>query len=216
MSRSTTIRSFAALALMALGAPLAMGAPVTDPAGDLLNGFSAAANPDLDVLFAEAVYDITSNTFTFSSTSAGAVGTTASSSFVWGVNRGAGTAGFAANGLTNVLFDRVVRIVPGGTSQIAGGGLPAIDLPSSAITISGASITAVVPGSLLPSTGFALSSYTVNLWPRTAAPNGFAGISDFAPDTSNASVTVIPAPGAAAVFAGVAMLGMRRRRAAQR
>jgi MYXO-CTERM domain-containing protein len=189
----------------------ASAALITDAAGDTINGFNAATNPDLDVLSAEVIFNNVTNTFTFTSTLAGNVGTTATASFVWGVNRGAGTAGFAANGLNNVLFDRVVRLVPGGTSQIAGGGLPAINLDPGAVTISGSIITAVVPASLLPSTGFTPENYTVNLWPRVASPAGFAGISDFAPNNSNASVTVVPAPGGALALAAAGLLAMRRR-----
>ena len=138
-------------------------------------------------------------------------GTTATASYVWGVNRGAGTAGFGANGLPNVLFDRVVRLVPGGTSQIAGGGLPAINLDPGAVTFSGNSMTAVFPATLLPSTGFQPGAYTLNLWPRVTAPSGFAGISDFAPDANNFAVTVVPAPAGVLVIGGAA-LGLRRRR----
>ncbi len=206
----TNVQLCAASAVLALGVA-ATAAPTVDPAGDLLNGFSAVTSPDLDVLEMEAFFDNVTNNFTFTSKSAGAIGTTAGSSFVWGVNRGAGTAGFAANGLTNVLFDRVVQLVPGGVSRIAGGGLPAINLDPGAVTINGSTITAVVPASLLPSTGFAFGGYTVSLWPRTSTPAGFAGISDFAPDSTNVAVTVIPAPAALASMA-IAGLAMARRR----
>ncbi|GDY00190.1 hypothetical protein LBMAG48_25930 [Phycisphaerae bacterium] len=212
MQRSSISVSMVAAALAMLAGTSAFGALITDAQGDLINGFTSAANADLDVLTAEAIYNNVNNTFTFTATVAGNVGTTATASYVWGVNRGAGTAGFAANGLTNVLFDRVVRLVPGGTSQIAGGGLPAINLDPGAVSFSGTTITAVVSANLLPSTGFTFSNYTVNLWPRTTAPAGFAGISDFAPDSSNAAVTVVPAPASLGVFAGVAGLVLRRRR----
>lgn len=212
MNKSTVSAAALASTLAFLAGTNASAAIINDAQGDLINGFTSAANADLDVLLAEAIYNNVDNTFTFNATLAGNVGTTATASYVWGVNRGAGTAGFAANGLPNVLFDRVVRLVPGGTSQIAGGGLPAINLDPGSVVINGATISAVIPGSLLPSTGFALSNYTVNLWPRTTAPAGFAGISDFAPDTNNASVTVIPAPATIAALGGFALAGLRRRR----
>ena len=208
---STTARVAGVAGLLFALTATANAALITDAAGDLINGFNAATNPDLDVLTAEVFFNNITNEFTFTSTLAGAPGTTAGSSYVWGVNRGAGTAGFAANGITNVFFDRVVRLVPGGTSQIAGGGLPAINLASGAVTISGNSITAVVAASLLPSTGFTPDNYTVNLWPRLNAPGGFAGISDFAPDNSNAAVTVIPAPAGVLTLAMAGVFATRRR-----
>ncbi len=206
-------RTLLAAFILAAPASFALAEPIVDAANDLINGFNAATAPDLDVRTAEATYDFLTNTFTFTATMGGTLGTTATASYVWGVNRGAGTAGFAANGYTNVLFDRVVRLVPGGTSQIAGGGLPAIDIAPSAVTFSGATITAIIPANLLPSTGASFDAYTVNLWPRVNAPAGFAGISDFAPDSANAKVSVVPAPTAAAALGIAGLLGSRRRRA---
>jgi hypothetical protein len=207
-SRSCLI--FAAAAVLSSQAVDA--ALITDPSGDLINGFNAATSPDLDVLQAEVTYNVNTNVFTFTSTSAGAIGTTAPSSFVWGVNRGAGAAGFAANGLPNILFDRIVRLVPGGQSQILGGDLPAINIDPSAVTVSGSTITATIAASLLPGNGFTPENYTVNLWPRTDSPSGFAGIADFAPDTVNAPVTVVPAPAVAFVFGFGGLAAFRRRR----
>ncbi|GAA0752060.1 hypothetical protein CA233_22135 [Sphingomonas sp. ABOLD] len=59
--------------------------------------------------------------------------------YVWGLNRGKGTAGFAAIGATNVLFDSVVIVNPrAGTvtlrGLISGTGTT---LPASAIKILG-------------------------------------------------------------------------------
>jgi hypothetical protein len=208
----TNMQITSAVAVLALVSAAASAAPTVDAAGDFLNGFSSVTSPDLDVLEMEAFFDTVTNNFTFTSRSAGAIGTTAGSSFVWGINRGAGTAGFAANGLPNVLFDRIVQLVPGGVSRIAGGGLPAINLDPGAVTIDGSRITAVVPAALLESTGFSFSNCTVSLWSRTAAPAGFAGIADFAPDDRNVGVTVIPAPAALASFAAATLAMARRRR----
>lgn len=205
---STFTNSVLTAALLSVAGSMASAAVINDATGDLINGFTAG---DLDVVTAEATYDNVNNTFTFTSTLAGAVGTTSGASYVWGVNRGAGTAGFAANGYTNVLFDRVVRLLPDGTGAIAGGGLPVINLPAGSVTISGNTITGVVAASLLPNNGFTFENYTVNLWPRVATPGGFAGISDFAPDTNNAAVTVVPAPAALGVLAAAGLLAPRRR-----
>ena len=138
--------------------------------------------------------------FTFTSTSARNIGTRANSSYVWGINRGGETAGFAANGLPNVLSDRDVQLVPVGISRIAGGELATIDLPTNLMTFNGATITAIIPASLLPSNGFTSRNYTVNV------------IADFALNTNNVAVTVIPAPGVLGMIGGIAVFGLRRRR----
>jgi hypothetical protein len=164
---------------------------ISDPLGDFLPTFagSAAASPDLDVLGATVTYDAGNNLFTFSSVQAGAVGSTATGLYVWGVNRGAGAAGFAANGLGGVLFDAVVLLRPNGTGSVGGNALPA-----GAVTVSGNTITGTVSGALLPSTGFLPANYTFNLWPRDTAFAGFGAISDFAPNNANFTAVPVPEP----------------------
>src|SRR3954470_14745205 len=65
-----------------------------DPTGDFLSSYTGPHNGDLDVVNFDAQFDGT--TFTFSSTSNAAIGTTPGGIFVWGVDRGAHTAGFGA------------------------------------------------------------------------------------------------------------------------
>ncbi|MBC8103905.1 MAG: hypothetical protein H7Z41_15130, partial [Cytophagales bacterium] len=152
----------------------------------------------------------------------GVVGTTTGGFYVWGVNRGTGTAGFSSLGLDGVLFDSVVIVRPNGASQVIVGGVPTT--LGSGINFSGNTLSALVSGSLLPSTGFAPSQYTINLWPRTAstlsngAVGGNAAISDFAPNNSNVLVTTTaPEPGSLtlAMLGGLTVAGtiLRRRRA---
>src|SRR5688572_20058042 len=107
----------------------------------------------------------------------GVVGMTSGGLYVWGVNRGAGTAGFAQFGKDGVLFDRVVILRPDGTGTVAGVG----DLAPGSVTVDGNTITAEFSGSFLESTGFDKINYTWNLWPRDSDIAGFAAISDFAP-----------------------------------
>lgn len=208
-----------ALALCAValstGATVAR-AGITDPANDFLPTFAGSvASADLDVLSASATYDAGNDVFTLTGTMAGAIGSTPGGFYVWGVNTGTGTAGFAANGLTDVLFNRVVLL----NSPTAGNSIPGVGaLPAGAVTIAGNTITAVVSGSLLASTGFAKLDYTWNLWPRDAAFTGFAAISDFAPNTTNfATTAAVPEPGTYALMLGglglVGWVGARRRRA---
>ena len=160
---------------------------ITDNPNDFLSTFGGTPTmTDLDVLSATVIYDASTDLFRLTATVDGPIGMTPNSLYVWGVNRGAGTAGFAANGFDGIRFDRVILLDPDGTSMVAGAGV----LPSGAVTISGNTISAVVSGSLLPSTGFNKLDYTWNLWPRDVGFTGFAQIADFAPD--NASFTTTP------------------------
>lgn len=158
---------------------------IVDPQGDFVTAFSGPHDADLDALGGEVSFDGTN--FTFTAAMAGSIGATSGATYVWGLNRGAGTARFGSLA-TGVVFDAVVVLNPGGTSAVndfvTSTSTP---LPASSVTVSGASITAIVPATLLPSQGLAPAQYTVNLWPRTSA-----GISDFAPDNSMAPVRVVP------------------------
>lgn len=181
---------------------------ITDPAGDFLATFAgSAASADIDVVAATVTYNPSTDIFTLSSTMAGPIGLTPGGFYVWGVNRGAGTAGFAANGLAGVLFDTVVLLRPNGTGTAAGTALPA-----GSVTVDGNTIVGTFSGALLPSTGFAKANYTFNLWPRDGAFSGFAAISDFAPDNANFTATVVPEPASALLMGlGVGLLVWRRR-----
>lgn len=185
----------------------------TDRAGDFLATFAGSASSlDLDVVSATVLYNASTDLFTLTSTMSGAIGSTATGLYVWGVNRGAGVASFAANGIDGVRFDRTVILRPDGTGNVG-----AVALAPGAVTITGNTISAVVSGSLLPSTGFAKLDYTWNLWPRDGAFTGFAAISDFAPDNSNFTTTAVPEPGShALMLAGLGIVGWVAGRQARR
>lgn len=196
-------------------AAAASAAPTIDPTGDYLSIYTGPKNGDLDVTSVEVVN--TSSNLIFNSTFAAPVGTTAGGFYVWGIDRGQGTARFGALA-TGVLFDSVLVIRPGGTSNF-------VDLITTAnsfvvnpaaITVSGSTLSFVVPLASLPSTGFATSAYTFNLWPRALGQVGNAGIADFAPDNSN--IGAVPEPASWALlltgFAGIGTVLRQRRRVA--
>jgi MYXO-CTERM domain-containing protein len=206
----------AALAAAGAISSAAHAAIVIDPAGDLLPTFAGPPGGDLDVLTTEAIFDNTTNTIVFTSTVAAPVGTTAGGVYVFGVDRGAGTERFVAGTPSvgaGVRFDMVVLLRSDGTGTvndlISGTSTP---LPIGSILIAGNTITSTpLAISLFPSQGFAAANYTFNLWPRSPG-NGNTFIADFAPDASNAAVTVVPGTGPAglALVGGLALLRRRR------
>jgi hypothetical protein len=104
----------------------------------------------------------------------------------------------------------VLVLRPDGTGNIG-----ATTLPAGAVTVSGNTLTGVVSGALLPSTGLAKANYTFNLWPRDGAFSGTAAISDFAPNNANFTAVLTPVPEPArAVFMGLglALVALHRRR----
>jgi PEP-CTERM motif len=194
-------------ALAALSLPLAAHATATvDPTGDFLTGYAGPKTGDYDVVSVEAFFNGNTSMFTFIGTMAAPIVPTSGARYVWGVNRGAGTVGFPTLA-PGVLFDRAFSANANGTGAI--GATPFT------VTVSGNKITAFVPLSLLPSTGFNPYQYTANLWPRSPG-NGLTFISDFAPNNSNIAIAPVPEPATWGMmllgFVGIgAMLRGRRR-----
>jgi len=225
-TRSRRALARAAFALATLGATTtaarAQSGQFTDPAGDFLATYTAGPrSPDLDVLSGAFRFD--GSAFLFSGTLAGAIGTTPGALYVWGINRGQGTARVspALPNTQNVLFDAVVILAPGGTSSVRDLLTnTAFTLGPSDVSFTGASFFARVGAGLLSSTGFAPGAYTANFWPRLGLGSNDQ-VADFAPDNANVAVATVPEPGTWALLGtGLTLLGgvatRRRQRGAAR
>ena len=204
-------------ALLAIGAAAAQAQSITDAAGDFLPTYTGPQNGDVDVLSAFAGYDAGTDTFSFSGTFAGAIGTTAGAFYVWGLDRGVGTERFVAGTPSvgqGVKFDAAVFLRPNGTARVitfVGGVATPVEVGAGTAMVAGNTISGSISGALLGSTGFAKSDYTWNLWPRIGTDN--KTISDFAPDGMNVPVAAVPEPATYALMGlGLGVVGFMRRR----
>ena len=204
-----TLRYAAAALLMGSISGTAIGAPFVDPIGDFIPSYIGPRGNDLDVITSEVT--LSGSQFLFASTLAGPVGTTAGSLYVLGFDRGRGTSRFPVIA-PDVLFDEVLSVTGAGVATVRDllSGASTV-LPSSAVNIRGNNLNVAIPAELLPSQGFALASYTWNLWPRVGTGNDNQ-ISDFAPNNSNvrvtsASSTSVPEPSSMAML-GLGLAGL--------
>jgi hypothetical protein len=212
------ILNVAVVALAYAAAPAAAAAFV-DPAGDFLASFTGPHNADLDVLSGSATYN--DNELFLSLTLGGVPGSTAGSSFLWGVDRGSGTnrlitSGPPTVGPSTVLLDAVVRFDFDGNGRVVtfpvAGAPTTVLLSPSVVTISGNTISGRIPRALLPSTGFGFGSYTYIAWSRSALGSQ-ALIADLAPGDASVSAGAVPEPASwALMIAGFGLTGALARR----
>lgn len=213
--RDQAMRYVVAGLLIAPISGVVLAAPLVDPVGDFIPTYAGPRGNDLDVIMSEVT--LSGTQFLFNSRLGGAVGTTPGSLYVLGFDRGRGTSRFPVIA-PGVLFDEVLSVTGTGIATVRDllSGSSTV-LPSSAVNFSGNNLSVAIPAELLPSQGFALASYTWNLWPRVGTGNDNQ-ISDFAPNNSNVTVTSIsstsvPEPSTIAIFfLGIASLMYARRK----
>jgi hypothetical protein len=216
-------RSLGQALLIAVSAMAPAGATtIADPAGDFLPTYTGATAADLDWLSASAVRR--SAGLELSATVAGDIGGSANAVYVWGINRGAGTARFAGGspGIgADLKFDSVVALFPSGEVRVVlfGAGPPSITILPTLAEIEGASIGTFVPWALLPENGFATQSFRYHLWTRNRLVPGIDSgnfeVADFIAYVGGFKANV-PEPSTwALMIAGFGVVGaaVRRRRA---
>jgi hypothetical protein len=194
---------------------------ISDAAGDFLGSYTGPQNGDLDILSAGATFD--GANFRLGATVNGAIGTTANTLHVFGINRGTGTARFDTGADpvgANILFDAVVVLFPDQALRIVNfqpAGPPIITQLGSGVTVSGNSLELVAPLSLLPSFGLAPQDYGFSMWTRRrinpAVDSGNFEIGDFAPNAATFKASVVPEPSAwGLMIVGFGLLGWTLRR----
>jgi hypothetical protein len=182
--------SMTAIAVLAAFSIAGSARAASDPAGDFLATFTGAHNANLDITSAEARFD--GINFNLKLTLDGPVGLPAGQLYVWGINRGAGTA--RLNEVSDpdldpaVKWDSLAVLTADGTLRVVvlpPAGPPAITAFAGGAVANGNTVTTVVPFSLLTSRGFAPTSYTFQLWSRLRANPAVDGpnteIADFGP-----------------------------------
>ena len=207
-----------AMAVLAAFSMAGSAGAASDPVGDFLAIFTGAHNANLDFTSAEARFDGTN--FNLKLTLDGAVGAPAGQLYVWGINRGAGTA--RLNDVSDpdldptVKWDSLAVLTADGTLRVVvlpPAGPPAVTPFAGGAVIDGNTVTASVPFSLLTSRGFAPTSYTFQLWSRLRANPAVDGpnteIADFGPRI----FAGVPEPASwAMMIGGFALAGMAARR----
>jgi len=192
--------------------PVILG-PVFDPQGDFLPTYNSTLprTSDLDVRFAEVLYNPGAQTLTFISQMWGPIGQTPTAIYVWGIDHGHGTEQFQlTTPMTGagVFFDQVVVIRQPPTPIVLMG--QSFNSVISTRTVLNDTISLTIPVSVVPATqpgDLPVERWSYNLWPRPGVGgNGNDVITDFAPNAANLLATVPEPTSALAMGSGVVMV----------
>lgn len=224
MHSLTAMRLFGLLSVAAFASTPPASAAVVDPVGDLLATYTGPVTSDVDIVSGDVAFDGAS--FFFNAAMAGAIDPQPGQLYAWGINRGAGTPRLDIlrdpDIAPDILFDAVLVMLPNGALTVVT--IPAAGPPSFTNIIGGTSVndnrlSAVVPLSLLPSTGFAPEDYTFGFWSRIRADPTVDGtnneIADFLAGSGSLTARAVPEPGTwMTMLLGFGMIGglLRNRR----
>jgi hypothetical protein len=175
--------------------------PTLDASNDFLPTYTGAKDADLDVLQADVVIEPEAQTITFSATMKGNIDTRSPKLYAFGVDRGRGAVGrdLVFQGPlggepkigSGVLFDAVAVLTATGQALFFDALNPGfVPVPNAPVTVTGNQIRATLPLALFASQGFRLKEYTYNMWPRSEVSLANTVVPDFAPDNSNAPVSI--------------------------
>lgn len=206
---------FAPALLVCLACATPVAAVTGDPAGDFLSTFAGTRAADLDIAAAAVFAD--GDILQLGGVMFDRIGLSPQPTYVWGIDRGAGTPGlfFGTPAVgANVRFDAVLAFSRDGSGQVIAfndNAPPTItNLAAGTIGVFGSVSIARIPLALLPSRGFKLNAYSYNLWTRSG--NGNELIADLASDR-NFFAEGVPEPGSWALMViGFGVVGVASRR----
>lgn len=162
---------------------------------DLLPTYTGPVGLDLDVLRAQVTFDRSTGRLIFTATLGGRIGQTPGALYVFGLDRGTGTARFVGGSPSigqGVLFDSALVVNSNGTAFFNDLlNVRITTLAPGAIRIDGRQLTVRLPAHLVPPAGRPIKDWTFNIWPRVGLGLNDQ-VSDFTPDASNAILTLTP------------------------
>jgi hypothetical protein len=200
-ARPATLILATALVSAFSGAAPAHAAPIIDAPADFLSSYTGPRDPDLDVRLAEVIVDPKAGTVSLLGLLAGPIDKASGKFYVFGVDRGRGEVGrdLVFQGPlggepkigAGVRWDAAVGLTATGQAVYFDALNPGVvPLPDVKVSVNGSEISATVPLALFPSQGLKFKDYTYNFWPRSTVSLANTVLSDFAPDNSDAPVSI--------------------------
>jgi hypothetical protein len=130
--------------------------------------------------------------FTFTGTNQGTINK-APAVYVWGIDRNGNLPAGPFTARPNIKFDALVVVSLNSSlkptakvTDLATG--MTTDLSAGSARIHGHTVSVMVPGSLLPSTGLPPSQFRFNYWPEDGGPAESSSVASFAPENTTAQV----------------------------